>query len=42
MSENPVHDRIQQEIDETPVVLYMKGTPGVPAVRLPRPPASRS
>ena len=30
MSENPVHDRIQQEIDETPVVLYMKGTPVFP------------
>jgi monothiol glutaredoxin len=30
MSENPVHDRIQQEIDEAPVVLYMKGTPVFP------------
>ena len=27
---NPVFDRIQTEIDATPVVLYMKGTPVFP------------
>ncbi len=27
---NPVHDRIQAEITENPVVLYMKGTPVFP------------
>ncbi len=30
MSDNPVFDRIRQEIDESPVVLYMKGTPMFP------------
>ncbi|MEK9947001.1 MAG: Grx4 family monothiol glutaredoxin [Alphaproteobacteria bacterium] len=30
MSDNPVFDRIRQEIDENPVVLYMKGTPIFP------------
>ena len=30
MSENPVNDRIQQEIDDQPVVLFMKGTPVFP------------
>ena len=27
---NPVHDRIQQEITDNPVVLFMKGTPVFP------------
>ena len=27
---NPVHDRIRQEIDRFPVVLFMKGTPVFP------------
>jgi monothiol glutaredoxin len=30
MSGNPVFDRIQQDISENPVVLYMKGTPMFP------------
>ena len=30
MSDNPVNDRIQQEIDDQPVVLFMKGTPVFP------------
>lgn len=30
MSQNPVFDRIQQEIQDNPVVLYMKGTPIFP------------
>jgi monothiol glutaredoxin len=30
MSDNPVFDRIQQEVDDNPVVLYMKGTPVFP------------
>jgi monothiol glutaredoxin len=30
MSENPVFDRINQEIEQNPVVLYMKGTPIFP------------
>jgi len=30
MSDNPVFERIQQEIDTTPVVLFMKGTPVFP------------
>lgn len=30
MSENPVFARIQQEVDENPVVLFMKGTPMFP------------
>ncbi len=30
MTDNPVFTRIQQEIDETPVVLFMKGTPVFP------------
>ncbi len=30
MTDNPVFDRIQQEIDEQPVVLFMKGTPVFP------------
>ena len=30
MSDNPVFTRIRQEIDETPVVLFMKGTPMFP------------
>ena len=30
MNENPVHARIRQEIEENPVVLFMKGTPMFP------------
>ena len=30
MSDNPVFERIQQEVDTTPVVLFMKGTPVFP------------
>jgi monothiol glutaredoxin len=30
MSGNPVFDRIQQDLDENPVLLYMKGTPMFP------------
>jgi len=30
MSENPVIARIKQEVEETPVVLFMKGTPMFP------------
>ena len=30
MSQNPVFDRITQEIQDNPVVLYMKGTPIFP------------
>ena len=30
MSDNPVHDRIQQEVDDQEVVLFMKGTPIFP------------
>ena len=30
MSENPVFARIKQEVEETPVVLFMKGTPMFP------------
>jgi len=30
MSENPAFDRITAEISETPVVLFMKGTPAFP------------
>ena len=30
MSENPVVDRIKSEVDESPVVLFMKGTPVFP------------
>ncbi len=30
MSGNPVYDRIQQDLNENPVVLYMKGTPMFP------------
>ena len=30
MSDNPVFERIQQEIDGQPVVLFMKGTPVFP------------
>ena len=30
MSDNPVFDRIKQEVDSTPVVLFMKGTPVFP------------
>ena len=30
MSENPVLARIKQEVEETPVVLFMKGTPMFP------------
>lgn len=30
MSENVVIDRIQQEVNENPVVLFMKGTPMFP------------
>ena len=30
MSDNAVNDRIQQEIDDQPVVLFMKGTPVFP------------
>jgi monothiol glutaredoxin len=30
MTENPVFERIRREIEETPVVLYMKGTPMFP------------
>ena len=29
-SNNPVHDRIHQEVTGTPVVLFMKGTPVFP------------
>ena len=30
MSEHPVFDRIKEEVTETPVVLFMKGTPVFP------------
>jgi monothiol glutaredoxin len=30
MTGNPVFDRIQQDLNENPVVLYMKGTPMFP------------
>ena len=30
MSENPVFDRIKTEVDDSPVVLFMKGTPVFP------------
>ena len=30
MSEHPVFDRIKTEVDESPVVLFMKGTPVFP------------
>jgi monothiol glutaredoxin len=30
MSDNPVFDRIRQEVDQNQVVLYMKGTPIFP------------
>jgi monothiol glutaredoxin len=30
MSDNPVHERIRQDITENQVVLYMKGTPVFP------------
>ncbi|HXP96200.1 MAG TPA: Grx4 family monothiol glutaredoxin [Telmatospirillum sp.] len=30
MSGNPVFDRIKQDLNENPVVLYMKGTPMFP------------
>ena len=30
MSDNPVFERIQRELDENPVVLFMKGTPMMP------------
>ena len=30
MSEHPVFDRIKEEVAETPVVLFMKGTPVFP------------
>ena len=30
MSDNPVHDRIQGEINENDVVLFMKGSPMMP------------
>jgi len=30
MSDNPVNDRIRSEIDESDVVLFMKGTPMFP------------
>ena len=30
MSDNPVFARIKQEVDEAPVVLFMKGTPMFP------------
>ena len=30
MTENALFDRIRQEIDDNPVVLYMKGTPAFP------------
>ena len=30
MSENPVLARIKQEVEDTPVVLFMKGTPMFP------------
>ncbi|MCG8508860.1 MAG: Grx4 family monothiol glutaredoxin [Rhodospirillales bacterium] len=30
MNENPVRQRIQQEIEENPVVVFMKGTPMFP------------
>jgi len=30
MSDNPVHERIQKEVDDQEVVLFMKGTPIFP------------
>ena len=30
MGEHPVFDRIKQEVDDSPVVLFMKGTPVFP------------
>ena len=30
MSDNPVFEKIQQEVDDNPVVLFMKGTPVFP------------
>ena len=30
MNSNPIFERIQQELNENPVVLYMKGTPMFP------------
>jgi len=30
MSDNPVNERIQQEVNDQPVVLFMKGTPIFP------------
>ncbi len=30
MTDNPVFERIQQEVDDQPVVLFMKGTPVFP------------
>ena len=30
MSDNPVFERIRQEVQQTPVVLFMKGTPVFP------------
>ena len=35
MSEHPVFDRIKQEVAETPVVLFMKGTPVFPQCGFP-------
>ena len=34
MNDHPVFDRIKSEIADTPVVLFMKGTPGLSAMRL--------
>ena len=31
MSENPMHDAIQEAIGENPVILFMKGNPDAPA-----------
>jgi monothiol glutaredoxin len=30
MSDNPVHDRLQQEVDDNDIVLFMKGSPVFP------------
>ncbi len=30
MNDNPVFDRIQKEIDDNPVLLFMKGNPSFP------------
>ncbi len=40
MSDNPVIDRIQSEIDDNAVVLFMKGSPMMPQCGF-RPPSPR-